>query len=57
MCLIDFYMGNHSKQKANEKSSQLDSAKKAANIQIFPGVCYGCDVELWFLFVSSWVKV
>lgn len=35
MCLVDFYMGSHSKQKANEKSSQSDSTKGAANIHIF----------------------
>lgn len=33
ICLIDFYVGIHSKRKADDKNSQSKSAKKTANFQ------------------------
>lgn len=35
ICLKDFYMENHNKQKADDKSSQSKSAKKAADLRRF----------------------
>lgn len=50
----------HGKSQQTEskwKKQPVGFSQESSKCPHFPAACYGCDVELWFLFASSWVKV